>query len=54
MNLDMFLAQAKKDLEAFEKKWREENKVNVYFPLTLGNMDEWYEQFYAFGEMVED
>lgn len=50
MSLDEFLVEIKKDVDSFEKTWRDGNKENPeFYPLELDEENDglWHEQFIA-------
>lgn len=57
MSLDEFLVELKKDVDSFEKTWRDGNKRNSkFYPLELGEENDglWYEQFITYLSTITD
>lgn len=51
MTLDEFLANRRKLLDAFEEKWRAQNRRRPKdYPLDVGNLADWVEQLDVFDE----
>jgi len=54
MNLDEFISILEQDVPAFKEHWRKQHSIyTTLYPMELGDIDDWYEQFEHFTIRVD-